>query len=39
MRDANQPLSEIKRWEWEEMVWVYDEFIKACGTSTQGSSK
>jgi hypothetical protein len=29
MRHANQPLSEVKRWEWEELVWVYDELIKS----------
>lgn len=33
MRHSNQLLSEIKTWEWEEFVWVYDELLKSYTTT------
>jgi hypothetical protein len=38
MRHANQQLSEIKKWEWEDFVWTYDELIRSFGMSTQKGS-
>jgi hypothetical protein len=29
MRELHQPLTEIKRMEWDEMLWIFDESYRS----------